>query len=145
MLGLRAMSCKSWLKHFILIISRSSTEQSDIINIHLQISTQTLRMQNKKRDYYIKKQIHKDFRSQFICVYLPTASWFLLNDQKNPHIVLCLSNDGGEILFVLTIEDDSSGNSLQINADKLTSEQIFVHKALHWALYHVWFRNIMKL
>ena len=29
-------------------------------------------------------------------------------------------------------------------ADKLTSE-IFVHKSLRWALYHVWLQNLAEL
>ena len=47
-------------------------------------------------------------------------------------------------LFVPMNEEKSSWNSLWINLDKLTSE-IFVHKALHWALYHMWFQNTFEL
>ena len=49
-----------------------------------------------------------------------------------------------KIIFVLMIEDWSSCNSLQITTDKLTSK-FFVHTALHWTLYHVWFQNIAEL
>ena len=47
-------------------------------------------------------------------------------------------------LFVPAIEEKSSRNSLLINADKLISE-IFVHEALHWALYHMWFQKTFEL
>ena len=46
--------------------------------------------------------------------------------------------------IIPTIEEKSSWNNLQINADNLTSE-IFVHKALRWARYYVWFQNSSEL
>ena len=33
---------------------------------------------------------------------------------------------------------------IYIYTDKFTSE-IFVHRALHWALYHMWFQNAFEL
>ena len=44
------------------------------------------------------------------------------------------------LTFAPRIEGKSSWNSLLANADKSTSV-IFVHKALHLALYHLWFQN----
>ena len=67
-------------------------------------------------------------------IYFQTVSWRFLLKHPNRHTTM----------FVPMIEEKSSRNSLQINADRLTSE-IFEHNALHWSLYHAWFQNTIEL